>query len=82
MGMCLIELDIESLGGGDSVQQVREVIEQARKDKGWTKTELSKRTGIAYQNLWASLKGSRTIPASEFVGLCAALDLSIDDFTD
>ena len=62
------------------MQQVKEVIEQARKEKGWTKTELANRTGIKYQNLWASLNGKRTIPASEFVELCGALDLSIDDF--
>ena len=62
--------------------QVKEVIEQARVEKGWSTAELARRSGIKYQNLWASLKGGRGIPANEFVELCRQLDLGVEDFTE
>ena len=60
--------------------QVKEVIEDARMKRGISTAELSRRTGIKYQNLWASLNGERSIPAPEFVMLCKELDLSVEDF--
>ena len=59
---------------------VKEVIEQARVEKGWSTAELARRSGIKYQNLWASLKGDRGIPASELIVLCKQLDLEVGDF--
>ena len=60
--------------------QVAEVVEKARKDKGWSTAELARRTGIEYQSLWQSLNGERRIPANEFVELCMQLGLGIEDF--
>lgn len=62
-------------------KEVIEVIEDARVEKGWTKAELARRSGILYDNLWASLKGYRKIPANEFIELCTTLDLGVEDFS-
>ena len=62
-------------------KEVTEIIEGARVEKGWTKAELARRSGISYDNLWLSLRGDRKIPAAEFVELCTQLDLAVEDFT-
>lgn len=62
--------------------QVKEVIDQSRKEKGMTIAELARRAGIKYDNLYFSLKGERKIPAPEFVILCKLLDLKVEDFPD
>ena len=59
---------------------VKEVIIAKQSEKGWTTAELSRRSGVNYQNLWASLKGKRNIPAPEFVSLCKVLELDVCDF--
>lgn len=62
--------------------QVREVIDQSRKERGMTIAELARRAGIKYDSLYFSLKGDRKIPATEFVSLCKLLDLKVEDFSD
>ena len=64
------------------VKDVVEIIEETRVEKGWTKAELSRRSGIRYDNLWATLRGYRRLPANEFIELCSQLDLGVDDFTE
>ncbi len=59
---------------------VKDVIIAKQTEKGWTTAELSRRSGVGYQNLWASLKGTRSIPAPEFVSLCKVLELDVCDF--
>ena len=63
------------------VKEVVEIIEGARVEKGWTKAELARRSGIRYDNLWATLGGYRGLPAVEFIELCNQLDLEVEDFT-
>ena len=47
-------------------------------------SELSRKTGYAYQNLYASLAGKsdRDLRAEELIGICKALDLNPMDFYD
>lgn len=59
---------------------VVETIERTRTERGMSVAELSRRTGIEYENLRVSLKGERKIPAPEFVKLCRQLDLEVEDF--
>lgn len=59
---------------------VVETIERTRTERGMSVAELSRRTGIEYENLRVSLKGERKIPAPEFVKLCRQLDLRVEDF--
>ena len=41
-------------------ETIAERLEQCRKEKGWSKTELSRRTGLHIDHLWKILKGKRS----------------------
>jgi DNA-binding Xre family transcriptional regulator len=51
-------------------------------ERGITRSELSRRTGIPYELLRRSLDGTRKMTADELVLLCRELDLDVADFSE
>ena len=62
--------------------EIYEVIRAKQSERGISTAELSRRTGIGYEQLRNSLRGERNITSEEFVALCIELQMSIDDFPE
>ena len=56
-------------------------INERRHKFGMPVKELSRRTGIDYERLRCALLGYRKLTAGEFVEVCGALGLTLEDFT-
>ena len=58
---------------------VGERAEQLRKERGWTKTELARRTGLHPQHIYKVLSGERSrVEADTIVALARAFGVSAD----
>lgn len=59
-------------------------LEKYVKDMGFNLSELSRKSGVAYCSLYASLggKGSRELRAGELTDICLALHINPMDFAD
>ena len=59
-------------------QKIRDILIEKRKQKGWTKAELSRRTHISQQLLCDIESGRRNPSLNSIVAIAKALELSLD----
>ena len=54
-------------------------VDRKRKEKGWTASELSKRTGIELTKICYILKAKRSLRLEDTLILAECLDISLDE---
>ena len=59
-------------------QEIRDIIISKRRQKGWTKAELSRRTQISQQLLCDIESGRRNPSLNSIVAIAKALEISLD----
>ena len=58
------------------------VVRERIREKGMTMRAVAEKAGMPKQNLSASLNGRRRLLATDLIGLCCVLDITIEDIKE